>query len=108
MHEDWTTILQIFRNLHMVIFLNMFKKGDYSEATFSTVFKIVRLLCKCKTEIQQRLSKELQKEGVAKIKQLQLLASIKGLETTYGLLYSFFKRLKNGLAAMKNEQNRTQ
>lgn len=108
LHDDWTTVLQIFRNLHMVIFLNMFKKGDYSEESFRTIFKIVRLLCKCKTEIQQRVVNQLQTEGVAKIKQLQLLASIKGLQTTYGLLYSFFKRLKNGLAAMKNQQHKTQ
>jgi hypothetical protein len=30
LNDDWTPVLHIFRNLHMVIFLNIFKKGDYS------------------------------------------------------------------------------
>ena len=36
LHDDWTTVLQIFRNFHMAIFLNMFKKGDSSEKSFRT------------------------------------------------------------------------
>ena len=108
LHEDWSTILQIFSNLHMVIFLNVFRKGDYSEASFTKIFKIVRLLCKSKSQIQIRLAKQLKEEGVKRINQLQLLASIKGLETTYGLLYSFFRRLKKGLAQLKVQQAKSQ
>ena len=108
LHDDWPTILQIFSNLHMVIFRNIFRKGDYSEASFVKIFKIVRLLCKSKSQIQQRLAKQLKDEGVTRINQLQLLASIKGLETTYGLLYSFFRRLKKGLAQLKVQQAKNQ
>lgn len=56
LHSDWSTVLQIFRNLHMVIFLNIFRKGDYSAGAFTNLFKIVRLMCRCKSRIQQRLS----------------------------------------------------
>lgn len=101
LHDDWQTVLQLFSNLHMVIFLNVFRKGDYSEASFIKIFKIVKLLCRSKSQIQQRLAKQLKEEGIKRINQLQLLASIKGLETTYGLLYSFFRRLKKGLAQLK-------
>lgn len=92
----------------MVIFLNIFRKGDYSEAGFKNLFKIVKMLCTCKSKIQQRLANEMMKDGISNIIVLQQLMSLKGMETTYGLLYSFFRRLKNGIALLKNQQNRLQ
>lgn len=75
--EEWSNILNLFKNINTIIVLNSLKKGDYSEASFGKIFTVLKLLCKVEASIKDRIVKFIYPEGPKKITQLSMIPSLR-------------------------------